>query len=737
MSLNRLRFARIAAVAVTSVLVWTPAHPAGQGQAGQAGQAGQGQAQGQAQGTGQRGGQGRGANPARDNPVQPVVGTGSISGVVSLDGRGTPVRRARVMLSGGGLRAGQSVTTNDQGVFTFAALPAGRYTLNASKSGYVSVPYGAKRPGRPGTAIQLGEGQKLDRLAISLPRGSVLTGIVIDENGEPSAGTPVRALRYVMRTGEKTLESAGSGTTDDRGLYRIWGLQPGDYIVSAAPRNQGIGNLQQQLQGEIESLLQQAQAMRGAGAGGGGGGRAAGGGGAGGGGGRGAQAGDLGNLIGGRGQNVLDRLDQLQQLAAQQQPQQTVAYAPVYFPGTTVSNNAGTVTLGIGEERTSVDFQLQLVQTATVSGSISSSDGTLPQQGLQLMLVPTNQGGMSPIPGVNGNNARPGQDGKFSFTGVAHGQYTVMARAAIRSGDTNAADAARGGRAAGAPPAPGQGPGGGGRGGGRGGAPTQILWAATEVNVAGQDLTGVVLTLQPGMTISGRVMFEGMSLTPPADLTRVRVSLQTRGQQPFDIGAIPPAQVDATGRFTITGVSPGRYTLQANAPANDQAGGAARGQAQAAGRAGGGAAVQTPQWTLKTAAVQGRDALDFPFEVRPNEEVTGVTLTFTDRTQELSGTLQDGMGRPISDLTIIVFPTDNRYWTPQSRRIQSSRPDNTGKFMFRGLPPGEYRITAVTDVETGEWYDPAFLQQLVGPSTPISLAPGEKKTQDLRLSGGY
>jgi hypothetical protein len=231
----------------------------------------------------------------------------------------------------------------------------------------------------------------------------------------------------------------------------------------------------------------------------------------------------------------------------------------------------------------------------------------------------------------------------------------------------------------------------------------------------------------------------------------VRVSLQTRGQQPFEMGPMPPAQVDSTGRFTITGVSPGRYVLQANAPANDVAGGRGGGaagsavstgqpvaviggRAQGAGQAG--TTAQPAQWVLKSAMVGSTDALDFPFEVGPNAQVAGVTLTFTDRTQELSGTLQDAMGRPTSDFTIIVFPADTAYWVPQSRRIQSARPDTTGKFSIRGLPPGNYRLTAVTDVETGEWFDPNFLNQLVGPSMALTLAPGERKTQDLRVAGG-
>jgi hypothetical protein len=82
-----------------------------------------------------------------------------------------------------------------------------------------------------------------------------------------------------------------------------------------------------------------------------------------------------------------------------------------------------------------------------------------------------------------------------------------------------------------------------------------------------------------------------------------------------------------------------------------------------------------------------------------------------------------------------VFPADNRFWTPQARRIASTRPGTDGKFTLRGLPAGEYRMTAVTDVEPGEWYDPAFLNQLQGASIPIALKEGESKVQDVKLAG--
>jgi hypothetical protein len=64
------------------------------------------------------------------------------------------------------------------------------------------------------------------------------------------------------------------------------------------------------------------------------------------------------------------------------------------------------------------------------------------------------------------------------------------------------------------------------------------------------------------------------------------------------------------------------------------------------------------------------------------------------------------------------------------------RPGTDGRFTVRNLPPGDYLMAAVTDVEPGAWFDPDFLQQLRGASARVTLSEGDKKTQDLRLGGG-
>jgi hypothetical protein len=639
--------------------------------------------------------QGRGGTP-RDAFGQTPVGTGTISGSVVTAGSGLPVRRARVSLTGAELRGGRFVLTDDAGHFTFLALPAGRFNLNASKAGYVSMAFGASQPGRPGTPIQLTDGQQIDRVTLTLPRGGVITGTVLDDHGDPSPGTPVRAMRVVTENGERRLRIAGQDQTDDRGIYRIYQLQPGDYVVSAVPRNIGETEIGVALAAEMQSLVQQISAGSGANA--------------------------TFNITVPAG-DAADRVSVLQQQLAQANDTPNVAYAPVYYPGALAASSASPIPLAAGEERSGIDFQLQLVRTARIEGSIANQDGTIPS-GVQVAL--SDRGSGLDVPGIGMNMTRVGPDGRFSFSGVAPGQYTIEARAIVRKEPDGTNDAGRGR---------------GGRGGafGRFGGPgdiQQVLWASTDLGVNGQDLSGLVLTLQPGMTMTGRVDFEATSGQPPTDLSTVRLTLISRGNDTFGIGRTPPpASVDATGRFTITGIAPGRYSLT---------GGILRivspsGNGPVAFSIDGPAPIANPSaaaipWTMKSAIANGRDMLDFPLDVGPGENPSNVVVTFTDRTQQLSGTIQDASGRPVSQYTILVFPSDQRYWQPVSRRVASTRPGTDGSFVFRGLPAGDYYLTAVTDIDPANQTDPTVLEQLAKASISISIKEGEQKVQDIRVA---
>ena len=185
---------------------------------------------------------GRGQRPARAQaaPADAPKGTAVLRGSIVAADNGSPIRRAQVRVSAPDARESRVAITDAQGRFEIKELPAGRYTMTASKGGFVALQYGQRRPSESGTPIELGDGQTMDKLAIALPRGSVLGGRITDEFGEPVANASVTALRYVYAAGARRMTPAGQNardTTDDQGHFRLFGLPPGEYYVSATLRS--------------------------------------------------------------------------------------------------------------------------------------------------------------------------------------------------------------------------------------------------------------------------------------------------------------------------------------------------------------------------------------------------------------------------------------------------------------------------------------------------------------------
>jgi len=138
-------------------------------------------------------------------------------------------------------------------------------------------------------------------------------------------------------------------------------------------------------------------------------------------------------------------------------------------------------------------------------------------------------------------------------------------------------------------------------------------------------------------------------------------------------------------------------------------------------------------WTIKSELLNGRDVLDFPFDLEFHEHVGDIVITFTDQQTELSGTVVGADGKPNADATVLVFATDDRFWTPRSRRIEAARPDINGHFNFRGLPAGEY-LLAVAEPDVFGKPDRSVLKTLRSVSVRVTLHEGVKQTQDLRIA---
>lgn len=570
--------------------------------------------------------------PPRDirRPVE--AGTARIIGTVrSADAQSRPLRRARVLLNGDALPVGRTAIADDTGSFTFDGLPAGLYTLSATKEAYVTAAFGARRPQRPGHSIALRNGETR-RIGLRLPRGAVITGTVLDQEGQPAPAVTVIALttRYVPAAGERRLVNAGTAVTDDRGIYRLFGLAAGDYVMSAAPRGQTDPYLQVLPESEVRRAL---AAVTG---------------------------GDAWRSRPGIASPTASALPP-------PEPRRTIALAPVYYPGTTFASRAQPVQIAAAEERFGIDFQLDYVPTVAVSGMVSEP--------ADVSLTPSPQAGPITI----GRSTRAGADGRFFIPAVPPGEYALVARAFPSTPSAQT------------------------------GSPALAKAAQTDIVVNGEEMAGVSLALQPGVTIRGRLVFDGESAAPP-DYPGLRLPLPGSLATGVMMISLPPLQLEGDRRFTVSGVIPGTYRIGSNA------------QALRTSLAG---------WWLKSVTSGGAELLDALLELHEDRE--DLVVTFADRASELTGIVRDGSGNPWADGFVVVFSTDRARWFFNSRRVAGARPNSEGRYQVRNLPPGEYFIVAYDDVDVMEWFDPALLAQLAPRAARIRIGEYEKKTYDMMV----
>jgi protocatechuate 3,4-dioxygenase beta subunit len=580
---------------------------------------------------------------SRDTQAQgaaATVGTGLIAGQVTLAGSGQGVEGVRVTLSGSELRGSRSILTDAEGRFLFVQLPEGTFNLRGTLTGHVSGTFGQKQPGRQGTPIALADGQQLKDASFEIAKGGVISGTVFDEKNRPSISTPVRVMRWTMQSGRRVLSTAGSGTTDDRGIYRIFNLMPGDYVVSAVPRNSSITNI------TAADVAAQARLAE-------------------------LSARGLATI-------EMEMVRRVETGAAGNVPVE--GYAPVFYPGTTDMGGARSIRVGVSEEHLGIDFGLQRVPMTTVTGQVLAPPGVnVGSVQVRLMQPETVQ------LGIGQQTARPNSSGVFTFRSVVPGTYLLAATVSIATPN--------GPQVGGQVPRL-QTP-----------VPPRRLWAQSELFVDGSYAPTVTMTLQEGVSVSGHVTFVGsLPLPPPSQ--RIRVTMSAAGQptQSMGLGSLS-ATVDAQGRFTLHGAVPGRYNVSANGATG---------------------------WQVKSVMAGGVEVLDFQLEVTSDEPVPDVVVQFGDQNTGLTGVLTGPDGAPNADYAVVILPEDQRYWA-SSRRIRSTRPATNGKFGFVGLPPGDYRMAAVTDVDTAELTDAEFLRQLLPASIGVRLIAGQPVTQDIRV----
>ena len=168
-------------------------------------------------------------------PAAPsTTGPATITGRVIAADTGLPLRRASVRLTSPALSPRPPVVTDVEGRFIFDDIPLGQYGVTAQKEGFLALSYGQQRPTDLPRDLELRDGQTVATIEFSLPRASVIAGRVIDESGKPIVNAEVMARRQMFVPGSSMLAAATKDTTNDLGEFRLFGLNPGRYVVSAS-----------------------------------------------------------------------------------------------------------------------------------------------------------------------------------------------------------------------------------------------------------------------------------------------------------------------------------------------------------------------------------------------------------------------------------------------------------------------------------------------------------------------
>lgn len=621
-------------------------------------------------------------------PGSSATGTGFIVGKVIDGTTNRPVSNALVSIvrsSGdaapapvpGVPQASPQVLTGNDGAFLFRSLPKGDFSVRVQAPGYLAaLGIDGRRPGGSTQTLTLAEGERINDVTIRLWRAASIAGQVIEETGEPVEGVFVSVLSIDRSSGQKMLSGLRAAITDDRGIYRLAGLMPGDYVACVlfnrhvVPIAAGAGL--QAAQSKPGGSRDLDRSLSGSGA---------------------------PPVIGSSGYRIGDHLLTTSSGPRNLDPAPGAGglqiYTSVCYPSAPTLQSASPITLKSGEDRTGITLPIRLVPALRILGTVNGPTGPMGYVGVHLL--PAGAEDTSNEIQIEASSTLSDPSGAFGFVGVGPGNYTLRVTLQIPGTGPLTPIAVEGGTVFVS-------------GGVSGVLPTDpMLWARMPIAVSDTDVTGIAVTLQPGARLSGHVVFDGTRPAPTGEqIGRTQITFDAGGRT-FDYFAVPRAKVETNAQFRSTGFVPGKYVVRATSGA--------------------------PGWMLKSVMSGGRDVSDDPLEIE-TRDIDDVVVTFTDRPSEISGAVRDDNGAITTNADVVVFPAERSRWGeagPGPRRGRSTRVSRTGTYSFIGLPPGDYIVAAIDAATSAGWQDPKRLDALSRSGVRVTIGESDKHVQDLKL----
>lgn len=166
-----------------------------------------------------------------------------LQGRVTNSITGEAVKKANIRLqkrlsaseinSGAANMQGYAATSETDGTFKIENIEPGTYTLSGNRTGYLNTRYGAKSLSQMGTLIALTKGQQMTGVNLTLIPQAVISGKVVDQDGDPVPNAQVRLVGQMWQRGKLRFMSRNGSNTNDLGEYRIANVAPGKYYVFA------------------------------------------------------------------------------------------------------------------------------------------------------------------------------------------------------------------------------------------------------------------------------------------------------------------------------------------------------------------------------------------------------------------------------------------------------------------------------------------------------------------------
>jgi hypothetical protein len=338
-----------------------------------------------------------------------------------------------------------------------------------------------------------------------------------------------------------------------------------------------------------------------------------------------------------------------------------------FYPAVGDIGDATVILLKSGEEHGGVDIATHAGKGFVVSGTVAGPDGPLTTMGVRLLPSAAGMAGNHVL--LGGGNAVTDDRGRFIFMGIPPGSYYLSTVQSFLSGNS-----------------------------------ASLQWAQQPITIGEADITGLAVTMRPGVKLSGRIVVDSAATAKP-DLTQAFISMRPVSAESWRGGRVI---VSPDGTFASTGDMPGSYFVTLQRPLG---------------------------WSMSRLEHGGRDVVDEPIELGASD-LSDFVATITNKDSHVNGAVTDLTGAPSTHASVIVFPVDpakRRGPTFSTRRVKRADTSENGSYDVAGLLPGDYALAAVDSAFANAWLDAKFLDRLLPSATRVTLGTGEDKSQSLKL----